>query len=199
MRYIIFYLRVFNANVLSFQKVLSSSGCAARRWPMYIPIRRSLQAWPELDNTFWTVSSNPLGIARFEGVTRWKCSFCIVELNDAPATIQQSAVLQKNDFRRKKKTKKKKRWKAQQTKLEAFKNNNSYECSPTQKEIFSYWEDIPFPHNSHINPRTARVFILKREDFESPFERNPSEIAVLLEFAPSEVIPLKLRGIKRRK
>jgi len=34
--------------------------------------------------------SDPLGNARIEGVTKWKCAFCIVELDDAPATVQQS-------------------------------------------------------------------------------------------------------------
>ena len=39
--------------VLSSQKVLSCSGRATRRWSMYFPIRRSLPARPEPDNTFW--------------------------------------------------------------------------------------------------------------------------------------------------
>jgi len=41
----------------SVQKVLSSSGRATRRWPMYFPIRRSLPARPEPGNTFWTAST----------------------------------------------------------------------------------------------------------------------------------------------
>jgi len=44
--------------VLSVQKVLSSSGRATRRWTMYFPIRRSLPARPEPDNTFWTASTD---------------------------------------------------------------------------------------------------------------------------------------------
>jgi len=39
------------------QKVLTSSGRATRRWPMYFPIMRSLLVRPELDNTFWTSST----------------------------------------------------------------------------------------------------------------------------------------------
>jgi len=42
-----------NGRVLSVQKVLTSSCRATRRWPMYFPIRRSLPARPEPDNTFW--------------------------------------------------------------------------------------------------------------------------------------------------
>jgi len=44
------------------------------------------------------ICSNPLGNARIEGVTKWKSAFWIVELNDAPATIQQIDVLQKYWF-----------------------------------------------------------------------------------------------------
>jgi len=39
--------------VLSSQKVLSGSGRATRRWSMYFPIRRSLPARLEPDNTSW--------------------------------------------------------------------------------------------------------------------------------------------------
>jgi len=46
--------------VLSLQKVLSGCGRATRRWPMYFPIRRSLLARPEPDNTFWTASTGAL-------------------------------------------------------------------------------------------------------------------------------------------
>jgi len=42
--------------VLSDQKVLSSSGRAIRRWPMNFPIRRGLPARPEPD-TLWTAST----------------------------------------------------------------------------------------------------------------------------------------------
>jgi len=45
------------SGVLSVQKVLSGSGRATRRWPMYFPMRRSLSALPEPDNTFWTAST----------------------------------------------------------------------------------------------------------------------------------------------
>ena len=45
------------ADVLSVQKVLSSSGRATRRWPMYFPIRRSFPARSEPDRTFWTAST----------------------------------------------------------------------------------------------------------------------------------------------
>ena len=41
--------------VLSVQKELFSSGRATRRWSMNFPIRRSLPARPETDNTFWTL------------------------------------------------------------------------------------------------------------------------------------------------
>jgi len=47
----------FDKCVPSVQKVLSSSGHATRRWPMYFPIRRSVPARPEPDNTFWTDST----------------------------------------------------------------------------------------------------------------------------------------------
>jgi len=62
----------------------------------------------------------------------------------------------------------------------------------TLKIIFS-WEEIPFLHNP-LNPVTARAFILKREEFASRFQRNTSEMTVLLLSAPSEMIPLKMRG-----
>jgi len=47
----------FELIVLSSQKVLSGSGRATRRWSMYFPIRRSLPARPEPDNTFWDDST----------------------------------------------------------------------------------------------------------------------------------------------
>jgi len=50
-------LSIPSQNVLSVQKVLSSSGRATRWWPMYFRIRRSLPARPEPDNTFWTAST----------------------------------------------------------------------------------------------------------------------------------------------
>ena len=45
------------SRVLSSQKVFSGSGRATRRWSMYFPIRRSLPARSELDNTFWDDST----------------------------------------------------------------------------------------------------------------------------------------------
>jgi len=44
--------------VLAVQKVLSGSGRATRRWPIYFSIRRSLPARSEPDNTFWTASTD---------------------------------------------------------------------------------------------------------------------------------------------
>jgi len=50
--------RSSGADVLSIQKVLSGSGRATRRWPMYFAIRRSLPARLEPDNTFRTASTH---------------------------------------------------------------------------------------------------------------------------------------------
>jgi len=44
--------------VQSVQKVSFGFGRGARRWPMYFPIRRSLPARLEPDNTFWTYSTS---------------------------------------------------------------------------------------------------------------------------------------------
>jgi len=73
------------------------------------------------------ICSNPLGYARIEGVTRWKCAFWIVELNDAPATIQQSDVLQNYWFLVLKKAKK----------LEVFISINFNVCSPLSTHTFT--------------------------------------------------------------
>ena len=56
--------------VLSVQKVLSSSGRATRRWPMYSPIRRSLPAQTEPDNTVWASSTS-----RCIPIAKWDAFF----------------------------------------------------------------------------------------------------------------------------
>jgi len=48
---------IYYCEVLSSQKVLFGTGRATRRWSMYFPIRRSLPARPEPDNTFWDDST----------------------------------------------------------------------------------------------------------------------------------------------
>ena len=53
-----------NSDVLAVQRILSSSGLATRRWPMYFPIRRSLPARLEPDNTYWTASTYPGTVSR---------------------------------------------------------------------------------------------------------------------------------------
>jgi len=57
--------------VLSVQQVLTGSGLATRRWPMYFPIRRSLPVRPDSDNAFWTDRT----VQRPKVVTRVKWSF----------------------------------------------------------------------------------------------------------------------------
>jgi len=60
------------APVLLVQEVLYGSGRATRRWSMYFPIRRSLPARPEPDNTFWDDSTIFTAVEQLYG-------FCVSE------------------------------------------------------------------------------------------------------------------------
>jgi len=77
---------IYILDVLAVQKVLSGSGRATRRWPMYFPIRRSLPALPEADNTFWTASTGPLFILKWHFLpplpellsSSWQCETTLI-------------------------------------------------------------------------------------------------------------------------
>ena len=63
----VLFLKVFffftGVKVLSVQKILSRTGLATRKLPVYFPIRRSLPAWPEPDNIFWTDITSEVGLS----------------------------------------------------------------------------------------------------------------------------------------
>jgi len=64
--------------VLWVQKILFGFSRGTRRWPMYFPIRRSLPAWPEPDNTSWTDITAWLVerriLIRYSSVYSWRCN-----------------------------------------------------------------------------------------------------------------------------